>query len=375
MRRDPAPGGALFHPVTLGALVTLAVNDHLLKRVCPGVVTGKLSDFAGVIFLPLFLHGLLELGCARLRRKPLTVAIGDRLLIGCIAVSVLAFALPELWHPAEQVYRYGLGALRWPFRVLWALVSGDALPTLRPVRATADVTDLLATPMGFAAYWVGRRAAAPALKPPRAAVAAGIFAVFSLASGRATAASEPFTHDGFYLRAEVGPGLVWASSSGSISNNFLQKIPSSALAPVAPALSFALGGTFGRDGLTLGGRLGVARGVHAIVHTLDTRFEIPNHDLLLLELGPFVEYYPQRHGGLHFGAGVGPAWLAFTGSSEGAAPGFSGSLEVGHGFFFARQWSVGATLRLSVARTYSFDGPSVGTTTLLPALLATITLH
>lgn len=211
---------------------------------------------------------------------------------------------------------------------------------------------------------------------PCAALAAGAFAVGLLGAAQAAAASQPFTHDGFYLSADAGPGLVWADSSGSISNNFLQKVPSSALAPALPAMSLALGGTFARlPGFTLGGRLGVAKGTHPVVDTLGSRFSIPKHDLLLLEIGPLAEYYPDPRRGLHFGAAVGVAWLGLTGNSQGVAPGFSGSVEVGHGFFFARQWSLGATLRVSAAHTYSFDGTGVATTTLLPALLATVTLH
>lgn len=157
MKRNPAPGGVLLHPALLGALVVLVLNDHVLKRTCPGVLTGKLSDFAGVLLLPLFLHALVELGCARVRREPLGVPLGNRVLLGCIAVSLVAFALPEVWKPAEFAYRYGLGALRWPFRALFALATGDVTPGLRPVRATADVTDLLALPMGLVAFRIGRR--------------------------------------------------------------------------------------------------------------------------------------------------------------------------------------------------------------------------
>src|SRR4051812_28755551 len=149
MKRNPAPGGALLHPAVLSALCVLALNDHVLKRVCPGVVTGKLSDFAGVLLLPIFMHALLELIGARLRKRPLHVASSNRALLGCVAVSMLAFALPEVWHPAELAYRYGLGALRWPFQALFAFATGDAPLGLRPVRATADVTDLLALPMGL----------------------------------------------------------------------------------------------------------------------------------------------------------------------------------------------------------------------------------
>jgi hypothetical protein len=76
-----------------------------------------------------------------------------------VAVALLAFALPEVWGPAELVYRYGLGAARWPIHALAALLSGHALPHVIPVRATADVTDLLALPMGLVAFTVGRRRA------------------------------------------------------------------------------------------------------------------------------------------------------------------------------------------------------------------------
>jgi hypothetical protein len=155
--RNPAPGAALLHPFTLTALLVLAVNDHVLKHLCPGVITGKLSDFAGVLLLPIFLHALLELAAARLWHEPLDAARGDRALGVVIFVSLLAFALPEVWAPAEAVYRYGLGAARYPFQAALALVSGQSWPPLRAVRATADVTDLLAMPMALVAFAVGRR--------------------------------------------------------------------------------------------------------------------------------------------------------------------------------------------------------------------------
>jgi hypothetical protein len=160
MTRHPGPGGALLHPATLSALCVLTLNDHVLKRVCPGVVTGKLSDFAGVLLLPIFLHALFELGSAQLRKRPLAGASGDRVLFACVAASMLAFALPEVWRPAELAYRYGLGALRWPLQALLAVSTGEAQLGLRPVRATADITDLLALPMGLVAFRIGRRAGA-----------------------------------------------------------------------------------------------------------------------------------------------------------------------------------------------------------------------
>jgi len=155
--RNPAPGGALLHPVALCALLTLALNDQILKARYPGWLTGKLSDFAGVVLLPIFVHALIELACARLWRSALDARAGDRWLLGCVVLSSLAFALPEVWRPAELVYRYGLGGARWPFRAVAALLSGRELPGVGPVRATADVTDLLALPMGLVAFAVGAR--------------------------------------------------------------------------------------------------------------------------------------------------------------------------------------------------------------------------
>ena len=41
--------------VYLGSLLLLVVNDHIFKQVWPGWITGKLSDFAGVFALAMFL--------------------------------------------------------------------------------------------------------------------------------------------------------------------------------------------------------------------------------------------------------------------------------------------------------------------------------
>lgn len=151
--RNPAPGGALVHPLLLLSLGVLVFNDQLLKSVWPGMLSGKLSDFSGLVLLPVFAHGLLELACARVRR-PLSAAMSQRALLVCIVTSALAFALPEVWKPAELAYRYGLGALRYPFVAAWSSLHGHHARLL-PVRATADVTDLLALPMALVAWRVG----------------------------------------------------------------------------------------------------------------------------------------------------------------------------------------------------------------------------
>ena len=40
---------ALAHPGSVLALVVLVLNDHVLKQAWPGLVTGKLSDVAGLV--------------------------------------------------------------------------------------------------------------------------------------------------------------------------------------------------------------------------------------------------------------------------------------------------------------------------------------
>ena len=43
----------LLHPVFVGGLLLLLLNDHYLKAAYGNWWTGKLSDLAGVVFLPL----------------------------------------------------------------------------------------------------------------------------------------------------------------------------------------------------------------------------------------------------------------------------------------------------------------------------------
>jgi len=49
-----------FSALPLAAVALLAVNDHLLKAAFHNTLTGKLSDFAGCFFLPLFVSATLS---------------------------------------------------------------------------------------------------------------------------------------------------------------------------------------------------------------------------------------------------------------------------------------------------------------------------
>jgi hypothetical protein len=152
------PGDGLLHPVALVALATLIINDQLLKAAWPGVVTGKLSDVAGLVVAPLALQAAWEVG----------QWIGGRwhgptrsvLAVAIIAVGV-GFAAVQVWEAASNAYEWALGAAQWPFRALAASLTGAPTPGVDAVVATADPGDLLALPALAITWWVGRRRIPP----------------------------------------------------------------------------------------------------------------------------------------------------------------------------------------------------------------------
>ena len=126
------PARALLTPTWLLALVVLALNDHLLKGagLLPGAVTGKLSDFAGLLVAPVLLAVLLRV---RSRRG----------LLLCHAAVAAVFAGINL-SPAVADAWTSLMGLVWPWHI------------------TVDPTDLVALP----ALALGWRALVPAMTRP-----------------------------------------------------------------------------------------------------------------------------------------------------------------------------------------------------------------
>jgi len=89
--RDPLGAAVawLAHPFSVLGLALLLLNDHLLKQVWPGVVTGKLSDLAGLLMFPPLLAALMALALPRARAK--TLAVVALCLTGCgSALSVVS---------------------------------------------------------------------------------------------------------------------------------------------------------------------------------------------------------------------------------------------------------------------------------------------
>jgi hypothetical protein len=126
---------ALVRPCVLVAIALLVVNDHVLKSAAPNVVTGKLSDFAGLAFFPLLLAAAAEM---------LGVRGGMRTIVIATIATGVVFASIKLSVAAGDVYRVGLAAMQWPLRAVAAIIAGAPLPGLSQVSLVRDPTDLVA---------------------------------------------------------------------------------------------------------------------------------------------------------------------------------------------------------------------------------------
>jgi hypothetical protein len=130
-----------MHPATLAAIALLVVNDWVLKpRLGPGLVTGKLSDIAGLAFAPVVLSAAIGLALHAAARLGARVdpSLSARRLALCVLATGAGFAAVKL-SPA-----------------LAAEVAGALSRLGRPARFYDDPTDLLALPALAAAVWIGR---------------------------------------------------------------------------------------------------------------------------------------------------------------------------------------------------------------------------
>ena len=131
------------HPVVIGALAVLIVNDHLLKERWPGPVTGIASDVAGLVLLPVAIVLVLD----AVRAQP----VDRRTVVATSAVVAFGFAAVELLPAADAAYEVGLGLVGWPARTLFGGDGGWR------VVATPDPGDLLALPFAATGAWLWSR--------------------------------------------------------------------------------------------------------------------------------------------------------------------------------------------------------------------------
>lgn len=125
-RNSASDTDGLVLPVAFAALAVLAINDKVLKPEYHNALTGKLSDLAGLVLVPLVAFVGLELLLPLANRPKPT---SNAMLRICVATG-FGFASIQLIDPASAIYE----------AVLTTFGPGNA-------RNTMDPTDLLTLPV------------------------------------------------------------------------------------------------------------------------------------------------------------------------------------------------------------------------------------
>ena len=176
----------LLHPLTVGALALLLFNDHLFKAAWPGLVTGKLSDVAGLALAPPAVTVVVALLVPRLTVR--TVAGTTTLTIGIVFALVKGTALGAAGASAG-----------------WTWAAG-------PSTILRDPTDLLALPALAASWWAFTHVRRHPL-PGRAASLALTAIVLPIA-GLAILATSPVPYPAAgQVIVQPGPRLVVTGSN------------------------------------------------------------------------------------------------------------------------------------------------------------------
>ncbi len=156
----PLAGDGLLQPLSLVALVGLLVNDHVLKGLAAGtpwgLLTGKLSDCCGLLFLPVLLVAASEIlaSCINAFRGPSARAA---VVVAVVVAALFCLMKTVPWVGARYVDV--VSVLQWPGFALVALIDGSQMPGLRRVAHVVDPTDLIALPFAFSVVWQTQRRA------------------------------------------------------------------------------------------------------------------------------------------------------------------------------------------------------------------------
>jgi hypothetical protein len=154
------PGQLLLHPVAVLSLVVLVVNDHYLKDRAGGLVTGKLSDVAGLLVFPLVLLAILEWARWVRRRRPWAASLAD--VTGTVVITAAGFTAVKLVPAVGAAYVGVIGGLRWMGESIVGLATGDGASSLVSVHLSPDASDLLTLPVLLISYLVAAGDAARA---------------------------------------------------------------------------------------------------------------------------------------------------------------------------------------------------------------------
>jgi hypothetical protein len=167
------PARALLTPTWIGALALLVANDHWLKGsgLLPGVLTGKLSDFAGMLVAPTLLAALLGV-------RSRGALLACHVAVGAVFTGIqLSTGFAAQWSALMGVFGH-------------------------PWTITCDPTDLIALPFLLLSW----KLLVPQMDPelpalvPLQRTAVGALSVFGLWSTVATSDNDQFIgpDDGWY---------------------------------------------------------------------------------------------------------------------------------------------------------------------------------
>lgn len=183
---------ALSRPAALASIALLLLNDHVFKRFFPSILTGKLSDFAGLFFFPLLLSALIGLIEPRPRR-----AAGWG-----FGLTGLVFTALKLSPPLAG----------WAGNLLGGFPGGKAA-------ITPDATDLAALVMLIPAWRLWR--SAPARRFDRrlgyAALALGALASVATQPCLPPVVITHLTQADGVIYTSGGMDLVYQSSDGGLT--------------------------------------------------------------------------------------------------------------------------------------------------------------
>lgn len=152
---DQARTPALAHPLWLLSLALLVLNDHLFKHepLLAGTLTGKLSDFAGLVVAPPLLAALVRARSARAQAL-------------CLALVGAGFAAIKVSSPCARALEGVLGAIGIPSRI-WV-----------------DATDLVALPSLLLAQRIMQRGEPLTRWASRSALVTGLLACLATSTSR-----------------------------------------------------------------------------------------------------------------------------------------------------------------------------------------------
>ena len=186
-------------------------------------------------------------------------------------------------------------------------------------------------------------------------------------SASAWVPAAPRTHDRFYLQATTGFGYLTTSNSDLGRDQSVSGMTWSTSLQLGTSLM---------PGLALGGGFLVDYSFSPT--TKWNGVEVANSPIAsqyALGIGPFVDYYPNPTGGLHFQGMVGWGRLNSNGNGDVSIDSPSGLMFLvggGHDWWIADQWSVGVLGRIAIAPMW-YEGVSY--VTIAPAVLATVTYY